>query len=426
MKKKIIAVLLTGAMLLGNAGMVSAAAPEAGLEMPEMTEEFSDFGDSAEVFDDGGMEEFDEIAAEEEPFADQPVFEDEKELPVVEDAQIQIAGAGEGVTAPTSVWREGASFGRQKELVKLKGAGTSTQSYWGNWASPETTGFYRDDAGEMHIVTFDGESGKLIEGTCRNSEIVSLKEIKLPLPKWGGFYAAPDGYFYVAVGQDNLEESNTKIVVKILKYDRSWKLLGCADVPGGTANAFPGIYIPFDAASLRMTLIGNTLVVHTGREMFGMEGVHHQSNITFVVDTENMQLINSDIPYTSHSFNQFVVNDGNGVYYLDHGDAFDRGLILSRFSAYGNGYFTGGASFNIFPFMGTIGNNYTGCEVTGFALEGETLMILGKSVPHNFPVSGVTGDDYELNQNVFLILTDKNTGNTTFQWLTDYAPMESE
>lgn len=60
-----------------------------------------------------------------------------------------------------------------------------------------------------------------------------------------------------------------------------------------------------------------------------MEGIHHQSNITFVINTQDMTLINSDMPYCSHSFNQFVVNDGSHVYFLDHGDACYRGLILS-------------------------------------------------------------------------------------------------
>ena len=30
--------------------------------------------------------------------------------------------------------------------------------------------------------------------------------------------------------------------------------------------------------------------------MYGMEGIHHQSNITFVINTQDMTLINSDMP----------------------------------------------------------------------------------------------------------------------------------
>ena len=72
--------------------------------------------------------------------------------------------------------------------------------------------------------------------------------------------------------------------------------------------------------------------------LYGMEGIHHQSDVTFVINTQDMTLINSDMPYCSHSFNQFVVNDGSHVYFLDHGDSCYRGLILSSFSAYSGGY----------------------------------------------------------------------------------------
>ena len=135
-----------------------------------------------------------------------------------------------------------------------------------------------------------------------------------------------------------------------------------------------------------------------------MEGIHHQSDITFVINTQDMTLINSDMPYCSHSFNQFVVNDGSHVYFLDHGDAYYRGLILSSFSAYSGGYIAQDRAVNIFPFMGATGDNYTGCEVTGFSLAGNNLITVGKSVPHGFAVNGQTG--YEnLNKNIFMIRT---------------------
>ena len=204
---------------------------------------------------------------------------------------------------------------------------------------------------------------------------------------WGGFYAAPDGNFYIAAGQKNLNEDNSITAVRILKYSRAWKLLGATDIGGGYTNMFEGIYIPFDAASLRMTQTGSTLIVHTGREMYGMEGIHHQSDVTFVINTQDMTLINSDMPYCSHSFNQFVVNDGSHVYFLDHGDSCYRGLILSSFSAYSGGYIAQERAVNIFPFMGATGDNYTGCEVTGFSLAGNNLITVGKSVPHGFAVN---------------------------------------
>ena len=134
-----------------------------------------------------------------------------------------------------------------------------------------------------------------------------------------------------------------------------------------------------------------------------------------------MTLINSDMPYCSHSFNQFVVNDGYNVYFLDHGDAYDRGLILSSFSASSDGHIAQRSAVNIFPFMGPAGQNYTGCQVTGFSLAGDNLITVGRSVPHSFSVNGLTGYE-DLNLNAFMIITDKNSKASRFIWLTQYSP----
>ena len=101
-------------------------------------------------------------------------------------------------------------------------------------------------------------------------------------------------------------------------------------------------------------------------------------------------------------------------------DAYDRGLILSRYSSGAQGNLKRERQGNIFPFMGEIGENYTGCQVTGFALEGNTLITIGKSVPHSMPVNGETGYSSQLNQNIFMILTDKNTFETRYYWITQY------
>lgn len=352
------------------------------------------------------------------------LFSDEKELTPAREGDITTASIGQGITAPTSVYTKGSSFGRVKSLTKLKNMGISGGSYGWYHASPEYSSYYTDSADNLHIVTY--KSQKLYDFTCdHNFNITNTVTVKLPLPLWGGFYAAPDGNFYVAVGQNNLNEDSSLTVVKILKYNHSWKLLGTTDINGGYSNIFTGIYIPFDAASLRMTQTGSTLIVHTGREMYSIDGVHHQSDITFVINTQTMTLIDSDMPYNSHSFNQFVVNDGSQVYFLDHGDAYGRGLILSSFSAYAEGYLEQNDCVNLFPFMGESGNNYTGCEVTDFTLIGDTLITIGKSVPHSHAINGETGYNANLNQNIFMILTNKNDLTSRFIWLTQYAPSGS-
>lgn len=398
---------------------------EENTEDDAVTEWKSETDEDAEIVLDAGEaseEDFAEEFSVEEDESSLFSEESEMELEAARTGETAQANAGQGVTAGTSVYVKGSSFGQQEQLTALKLTHFLSMSYWGNWASPENISYYIDDVGNLHIVGCENQ--KLYDATCDvNDNIISTTTVKLPLAEWGGFYAAPDGNFYVAVGQENLNEKDNLTVVKILKYNRAWNLLGTADVKGSVTNVYKGIYIPFDAASLRMTQMGSTLIVHTGREMYELDdGLHHQTDITFVINTDTMELINSKMPYVSHSFNQFVVNDGSHVYFLDHGDAYSRGLVLSSLSSYTQGKLSKEDSVNIFPFMGTTGNNYTGCEVTGFSLQGSTLVTVGKSVPHNQAVGGVTGWDSELNQNVFLILTDKNNLTSRFIWLTQHSP----
>lgn len=439
MKKKLLVLLLASSMVLMNfapaygAGDFTDSDNVTAVENPGSSDAdaIPDMGNavndemsfSPEEFDNSG--EFndteDEFTSEQ---TDDDFFSDEKEMPSVQEGDTLVANAGQGITAGTSTYSSKSSFGRRKALSQLQGMGINSGSYSWNWANPEYTSYYTDEAGNLHIVAWKDQT--LYDASCNSDlNVTNVTTVKLPLPLWGGFYAAPDGNIYVAVGQKNLNEDNSITAVRILKYSRAWKLLGATDIGGGYTNMFEGIYIPFDAASLRMTQIGSTLIVHTGREMYGMEGIHHQSNITFVINTQDMTLINSDMPYCSHSFNQFVVNDGSHVYFLDHGDAYYRGLILSSFSAYSGGYIAQDRAVNIFPFMGATGDNYTGCEVTGFSLAGNNLITVGKSVPHGFAVNGQTGYK-NLNKNIFMIITDKNSMTSRFIWLTQYSPSGAE
>ncbi|MGC8141142.1 hypothetical protein ACP3W2_27335, partial [Salmonella enterica] len=62
---------------------------------------------------------------------------------------------------------------------------------------------------------------------------------------------------------------------------------------------------------------------------------------------------------------------------------------------------------------------------TGFSLAGNNLITVGKSVPHGLAVNGQTG--YEnLNKNIFMIITDKNSMTSRFIWLTQYSPSGAE
>lgn len=292
----------------------------------------------------------------------------------------------------------------------------------GNWTSPDSLYYYEEgkdlcavnvDEGNLKVLTFDSD------GSLKN-----VRNISLPLPKFGGYYHGSDGNHYVAVGQNNPQELEDLVVCKILKFNASWNLIGTADIPGGISNSFQGIYEIFSCSQARMTLAGQYLICHTGRTMFVHEdGLHHQSDITFVVDTRTMKLVeNYSQPYSSHSFAQFVQTDGERVYFLNHGDAYPRAVELEIFT----NYMTEHASekdVTLFSLMGDIGDNYTGTTVNGFELGSQGHLVTGISVPHRNAVGGVTGFE-GLKKNLYLIVVSPDGSSTKFRWLTEYTDQD--
>ena len=294
---------------------------------------------------------------------------------------------------------------------------SNAQNYT-KWSTPiesyltETT-----DGKLMRVQKSDDNTGILVEYYTKDYKLQESRIIDDELPIFGGFYATDENY-YILSGQNNSEKDDTVEVLRLTKYDKDWNRIASASEYGANTKK------PFDAGSARMTHDGKYLFIRTCHLMYS----GHQANYTIQVDTEQMKVTSafsgvydSTYGYISHSFNQFVVNDESNVYFLDHGDAYDRGLILSSFSTSSDGHIAQRSAVNIFPFMGPAGQNYTGCQVTGFSLAGDNLITVGRSVPHSFSVNGLTG--YEnLNLNAFMIITDKNSMASRFIWLTQYSP----
>ena len=270
-----------------------------------------------------------------------------------------------------------------------------------------------------------------------------IKLIKLDYDCWGGFYAGIDGRFYVTVGYDNLKESKKKTVIKVIQYNGEWKKLKEASIKGGVSYTFTGIFVPFASGDCRMDMQGNTLFLHTARTMFAREGVNHQSNISFVINTDTMTVdTNAHAPYVSHSFQQFVKLKDNALYTLDHGDAYPRGLLLNAITNYNGTPYTEvlrdgdweqtlydiNRSYiykTVFDFKGKKGDNDTGCTVGGMEIGEKNILVCGMAQPHKKKVAGVSGFGNDLKYNLFLILCDRETGKKKFQWLTKYNPKTS-
>ena len=306
--------------------------------------------------------------------------------------------------------------------TKITGISPFAKGQYGwSWADSDRLYYYQAN-GKLHVVSVQGKDSLKIYELTSGMKVKRTKTIPLSFDCWGGFYQGPDGNFYVAVGYYNYKQSTKKTVIKVIQYNGRWKKRKTASIKGSASNAFAGIYIPFDAGNCRMDMRGNTLYLMTAREMFaGSDGVHHQSNISFKINTKTMKVSAANDSYVSHSFNQFVKFKDESLYVLDHGDAFPRSLQLLKADDYGTEYEDITTS-SLFSFQGPTGENYTGCKVGGMEVGEKNVITCGISKPHKKKIKGVSGYDAKLAYNVYITVTNRKTGKTKLKWLTSYHP----
>ena len=213
-----------------------------------------------------------------------------------------------------------------------------------------------------NISLNDGDS-VVVTFWDRNFQQMKQKEISMELPLFGGFFHG-EKYNYLVFGQDNEEEDNDKEVLRLVKYDQNFNRVSAASVRDCYTCD------PFHAGSCRMAEQGNYLTIHTARLRYLTpdDGLHHQSQLTVVINTDTMEVENDlgafQGNHVSHSFNQFVIYDGEEHVLVDHGDAYPRGVILGRSyvdDLWGLSY----KRVNLFKIPGPTGDNYTGVSVGG-------------------------------------------------------------
>lgn len=300
------------------------------------------------------------------------------------------------------------------------------QQYSWHWSDSDRV-FYYEAGGKLYCVAVDKAKLRIYKVDTGSMKLKKYKTITLPKYEyWGGFYPGDDGRFYVAIGYGNRKEKDSKTVIKVISYSSKWKKGRTCNIKGKATNAFKGIYQPFEGGNCRMTMEGSTLYLETCRTMYvHSDGLHHQSNIAFAINTRNMTYKDAREVYCSHSFNQYVKLESGTLYVASHGDAYPRGVQLSIVNGYGTKAQTSvsGLAFSI---TGATGDNYTGLTLGGMETTKDKVMTCGTSVPQGKKVCGIKGNSSSYKQNVFLTVTDKETGKNTFSWLTQFHPKKSK
>ena len=315
-------------------------------------------------------------------------------------------------------------------------------TYNGNWAVPIDAYLYQDGDNLVRVENFKGvkivdAQGNFMKWSAyprlvaetydSNFQLISSVDLDMELDLWGGFYAGED-YNFVIFGQENPSEDDNAEVIRVVKYDKDWNRLGQASLRGANTT------IPFDAGSVRCDEYNGYLYVRTSHEMYQSgDGLNHQANLTFSVRESDMTITDgyhgvvSNRGYVSHSFNQFILVDGQGrLVALDHGDAYPaRGALLSRYDneAGSDTFATGCQTFAVTTWSGGVGENTTGANVTDLAETSSGYLVAYSSTGKGS--ASTIGQDP---MNIFLSYTSKDdisSNGTTVRQLTSW-PSDSD
>ncbi len=265
-------------------------------------------------------------------------------------------------------------------------------------------------------ATQDGKIG--IEYYKQDGTFIRNLLIKQELPIWGGFYDDGKNY-YILTGRENEKESDSVEVMRVTKYDQNWKKLGSCGLYGANTT------IPFDFGTARMCHDGKYLIVRTCHLMYKhTDGVNHQANLTFEVDTDAMKvtdsytvMVDSTHGYTSHSLNQFVQIENHCLAAVDHTDSSPaRGVLLINYDGtVSDGTFVEKCTYSVM--MAASGtyeqdNDFTEVSVGGFEVSSKAYIVAGTR----------SNDLYNPTDRSIVVSTkNKSTGKITEKAIASYT-----
>ena len=259
--------------------------------------------------------------------------------------------------------------------------------------------------GKYMRVQYVGKKKICVEYFDSMGAVSSKKEITAEGELFGGFFAGKNNYFVVSGNSGDAASTNSFVITK---YSKSWSKQGVLKLKDVYTTG------PFSAGSCRMDELSGKLYIHTCH----VRPDGHQSNCTFVVNESSMKLVDSfydtmnvSYGYVSHSFNQFIKNDGKYIYRVDHGDAYPRGIVVTKIGKDDKVTSVNGSYNIVVPISGNEGANYTGHSVGGFELSDNNCVIA---------YNAVASDDTSI-RNVYVGICDKELGNTKRVRLSNYS-----
>lgn len=312
---------------------------------------------------------------------------------------------------------------RQKEEQKQADRTKLGESSINRWANIISSYIYDNGDNTFNVIDYNYKSITVSTYDSNTYKLIDTKSIPFELEKFGGFYSG-EKYNYIVFGQNNNEEYNNKEVIRIVKYDKNFNRIAQTSVSDCYTTE------PFNAGTLRMCENDNKLFIHTSRTRYLTDdGLHHQSQLTIILDTDKMTVENflGDFQenHVSHSFNQFVIHDGDNFVLLDHGDAYPRSIVLNKYEGinpekwlseyYGRQVLKYTAT-DLFEIPGAVGANYTGVTVGGFEFSNDNYLVAINKTDHSkvteYTSYEMKGLDYD-ERDIVLLVSGKNNTDTS-------------
>ena len=306
-------------------------------------------------------------------------------------------------------------------ILSGRATDNASDNHYNTWSSVTNSYLVQNSDGTLTRLE-NTSSGIVVENySADGKKLISQRTISKELNLFGGFYSGKD-YNYLVFGQNNTAESDSKEVVRVVKYTKSWSKVNSCSISGVNTTK------PFSAGSLRMEEAGGKLYVYTCHEMYAdSDGINHQANMLFTIDESSRSLTDSmyDVSnltdgYVSHSFNQFIKADESGkyIYRVDHSESSNyimngsylsvNGITLTKYKADGK---STAVSVSIPVKFDMNKSNYTGASIGGFELgSGNCLIAYAKDVSSSCKT-----------RNVYISVTDELFNGTQNIALTNYG-----
>ena len=302
------------------------------------------------------------------------------------------------------------------------------KDYLRGWAdlAPIITTYVSDD-GTVSVCSATTEVTHVYE---YSSDLRHIRTIRFQneFQKLGAFTKDNEGNFYFFYAKD-VEENDKNIEnMALVKYDNSGRRLNMYRLIANAENSFNGIKRPFRSGSCKMEISGNMLAIYFATEMFRSrnDGLNHQASYGFIIDKNTFSRIDrgqangslQGIPYTSHTFNQFILPVQDGFIFADQGDMYPRQFFFNKFKL-------GQRSVPLSAFRFKEGSRYqfTFAQMGGLVETSGGCFFAGTYERNNV----VLHESHNDSRNLF-ILTMDNELNAVSQpvWITNYNNKDTQ